>query len=211
MIIEFTRDQSALQDALYTLALAKPVPDPEVLEEVTRLYPEFASQLTNRACELALEAFRGEPEDDSPVASPEVNNMVLKAMSRFQNRLYSVKAEEVRAKTHLEPANPFAGLNTAELRAFAGRLNANTVFTLKLRDRIIDESTMTEGFKRRVAEELTEPFELVAAHFAGRPNVSAQAHYKADQKPEALRKQRFEDAIRSSGLTEDQQRYLLSL
>jgi hypothetical protein len=132
-------------------------------------------------------------------------------MSRFHNRLHTVTAETARAKARLEPVNPFAALSTAEMRALGQRLNANTVFALKLRDRLIDETTMTEGFKRRVAEELTAPFELMAAHFASRPSMGAHAHFKADQKPEAVRKQSFEEAVRSAGLDEEQQRYLFSL
>ena len=136
---------------------------------------------------------------------------MLKAMSRFHNRLHTVKAEASAAKTHLEPINPFAALSTAELRGLGQRLNANTVFALKLRDRLIDATTIPEGFKRRVAQELTVPFEVMAAHFASRPTVSARTHFKATQKPEGMRKQSFEEAVRTSSLAEEQQRYLLSL
>jgi len=211
MITEFTRNAAPLQDAFYALSLAKPMPDAEVLDELVRLYPEFGAQLTEMAVELALDALAGEEEDDSAISTAEVSDLVLKAMSRFHNRLHTVKTETARAKAQLEPVNPFAALNTAEMRALGQRLKANTVFALKLRDRLIDESTMTEGFKRRVAEELTAPFELVAAHFASRPTVGVHAHFKADQKPQAVRKQSFEEAVRSSGLDEEQQRYLLSL
>ncbi len=211
MITEFTRGDTSLQDAFYALSLAKPMPDAAVLDEVVRLYPKFSTQLTDMAIELALDALRGEPEDDSSISRAEIDSLVLKAMSRFQNRLHMVKAEAVAGKAKLEPVNPFAELSTAEMRALGQRLNANTVFALRLRDRLIDETTMSEGFKRRVAEELTAPFELVAAHFASRPTVSAHAYYKADQKPEVVKKQTFEEAVRSSGLTDAQQRYLLSL
>jgi hypothetical protein len=211
MITEFTRNAAPLQDAFYALSLAKPMPDAEVLDELVRLYPECGAQLTEMAVELALDALRGDEEDDSSVTTAEVNDLVLKAMSRFHNRLHTVKTGASAAKAHLEPVNPFTALSTAELRVLGQRLNANTVFALKLRDRLIDETTMTEGFKKRVADELTVPFELMAAHFSSRPTVGSRAHFKADQKPEAVRKQSFEEAVRSSGLDEEQQRYLLSL
>src|SRR5260370_401013 len=211
MITEFSRNAAPLQDAFYALSLAKPMPDAEVLDELVRLYPEFGAQLTEMAVELALDALRGEEKGDSAISTADVNDLVLKAMSRFHNRLHTVKAETAQAKAQREPVNPFAALSTAEMRALGQQLNANTVFALKLRDRLIDETTMTEGFKRRVAEELTAPFELMAAHFASRSTVGARAHFKADQKPEAVHKQSFEEAVRSSGLDEEQQRYLLSL
>src|SRR5947208_15677131 len=98
MITEFTRSTAPLQDAFYALSLAKPMPDAEVLDELVRLYPEFGAQLTEMAVELALDALRGDEEDDSAISTAEVNDLVLKAMSRFHNRLHTVKTERSAAK-----------------------------------------------------------------------------------------------------------------
>src|SRR4051812_14936691 len=115
MITAFTRNAAPLQDAFYALSLAKPMPDAEALDELVRLYPEFGAQLTEMAVELALDALReDEQEEDSTISTAEVNDLVLKAMSRFHNRVYTVEAETARAKTRLEPINPFAVLSTAE-------------------------------------------------------------------------------------------------
>jgi hypothetical protein len=179
---------------------------------VVRRYPEHATELTKIAIELALEALHGAEDDGAPASTAETSDAVSQAMSHFHNRLYAVRtAERVREVKRDEPINPFATLSTAELRGVGQRLNANTVFAIKLRDRIIDLTTMTEGFKKRLAEELAAPFEALAAHFAASAIVSAQANYKAGKKPEAPKKQSFEEAVRSSGLSEEQQRYLLSL
>jgi hypothetical protein len=212
MITELTRSTTRLDEALYVLAQAGPSLDAASLDSVVRRYPEHATELTEIAIELALEALHGAEEDGVPASAAETNDAVAQAMSHFHNRLYTVRtAERTREMKRDEPINPFAELSTAELRGFAQRLNANTVFALKLRDRIIDIGTMTAGFKKRVAEELTAPFEALAAHFAGSTLVNAQASYKAEKKPEAPKKQTFEEAVRSSGLSEEQQRYLLSL
>ena len=115
------------------------------------------------------------------------------------------------ATTGEQAENPFAQLSRPDLRLLGQRLNANTVFVLKLRDRLIESETLTEGFKRRVADELKVPLDLVIAHFEGQSTVGAQVHYKSDQKPEVIKKQTFEEALRSSGLTDEQQNYLRSL
>ena len=97
------------------------------------------------------------------------------------------------------------------MRSLGQRLNANTVFVLKLRDRLIEADTIPESFRERLAEELKAPFDIVAAHFSGRAEVALHVHYKANQKPEAGKKQPFEEAVRNSGLSVEQQLYLLSL
>lgn len=212
MIIELTRSTTRLDEALYVLAQAGPSLNATSLDSLVRRFPEHATELTEIAIELALEALHGAEDDGGPASSAETSEAVSQAMSHFHNRLYTVRtAERAREMKRDELINPFAGLSTAELRGFAQRINANTVFALKLRDRIIDVATMTKGFKMRVAEELTAPFEALAAHFAGNTLVNAQANYKAEKKPEAPKKQTFEEAVRSSGLSEEQQRYLLSL
>src|SRR5260370_40094970 len=113
MITECARNVTPLQAAFYALSLAKPMPDAEVLDELVRLYPEFGAQLTEMAVELALDALAGEEEDDSAISTAEVNDLELKAISRFHNRLHTDKAETARAKSQLEPVIPITALNTA--------------------------------------------------------------------------------------------------
>ena len=120
-------------------------------------------------------------------------------MSRFQNRLYAVtkSRQPANANTAPENPNPFSSLGRAELRGLGGRLGGNTVFAMKLRDRVIDPDTMTEGFRRHVAETMRAPLDVVIAHFAGRSELAAHAHYKAEQKPEIGRKQSLDHFVMS--------------
>lgn len=210
------RSSGSLRDAFHELVLAsEPVPNAELLDEFVRRYPEYATALTEFAVELTLDVFAGAPDDEATGQLPSfVSAAVSKAMSRFHNRLYAVKtgAAPVRATIPtLVVENPFAVLDRTELRSFGQRLNANTVFVMKLRDRQILAETMTEGFQRRVAEELRAPMELVVAHFAVQAEVQPRVHFKANQKPEVGTKQTFEEAVRSCNLTLEQQRYLLKL
>lgn len=207
------RSAGSLQDALYALALAKPIPDAAVLDDLVRRYPHCAAQLTDMAVELALEALADRDEKPALGDVSGTSPAVGRAMSRFHNRLYMVtKARQPsNISSAPESPNPFATLGRAELRGLGSRLGSNTVFAMKLRDRVIDPDTMTEGFRRHVAETMRAPLDVVIAHFAGRPELAAHTHYKAEQKPETGKKQSFEEAVRSSGLTPEQQAFLLSL
>jgi hypothetical protein len=214
MTTEITRATTRLDDALYALAQAGSIPDATALDKLVRQYPDHAETLTEMAIELALDALSDESEEEVSTASPGTTSpAVAEAMSHFHNRLYAVKMAERTPKTRADAPllNPFGALDRSQLRSLGERLNVNTVFVLKLRDRLIEAETIPESFRKSIAEELKAPFDVVAAHFAGRAVVAASAHYKADGKPEAGQKQPFEEAVKNSGLSGDQQTYLLSL
>lgn len=209
-----------LRDALYALSIAKAVPDANLLDDVVRRYPQFGDELTDFAIAIAIDALHGEivldaaeAALDPTVASP----AVARAMSRFQNRLHS----ETSGRDHTQAAdrassaeaiNPFTSLSRDEFRAVARRLDANSVFVAKLRDRQIRPETLTPGFRQRIANDLTAPLDVVVAHFAATQAAGARPQFfKADGKPNNGGQQSFEEAVRSSGLTEVQQRALLAL
>lgn len=209
-----TKTPAPLRDVLYAFSLAKPIPDAELLDDFVRRYPEYAADLTDFAIELILDAVSSEVENENaPVETTTVMDpAVSRAMSRFQNRLYAVQQAKVERSMTAPVENPFTALNRSGFRLLAQRLKANPVFVAKLRDRQIDPDTITDSFRQRVADELKVPLDVIVAHFAAQPQVQARAQYfKANQKPEVGGKQTFEEAVLSSGLTPDQQCYLLGL
>lgn len=208
-----------LRDALYALSLAKRVPDAEVLDDVVRQYPQYADDLTDFAIELAIDALHGEATAETAEAAVDpahVSPAVSRAISRFHNRLHAVRkavapsTDRVRAS---EPVfNPFSALTRDEFRGFAARIGANNVFVAKLRDRQIEPETMPDGFRRLVAIELRAPVDVVIAHFSAAGGAAhARQFYKADHKPSQEQRQSFEEAVRGSGLSEEQQKLLLEL
>jgi len=209
-----TKTMTPLRDVLYAFSLAKPLPDAELLDDFVRRYPEYATDLTDFAIELILDTVSSEVENENaPVETATVMDpAVSRAMSRFQNRLYAAQQAKVERSKAAPVENPFTALNRSGFRSLAQRLNANTVFVAKLRDRQIDPDTMTDGFRQRVAKELKVPLDVIVAHFAVQAQLQARPQYfKAYKKPEVSGRQTFEEAVRSSGLTLNQQRYLLSL
>ena len=209
---------AALREAFYALSIGQEVPDAKLLDDLVRRYPEFAEELTAFAITIAVDALRCERvNDDSKQAidPSAVSPAVSRAMSHFQNRLHAVAADEAAAtNTSAEVGdapNPFANLTRGEFSAVASGLNANTVFVVKLRDRQIEVNTMTPGFQRRVAEELNAPVDVVVAHFAASQEAAVGQYFKSEGKPEIGARQSFEDAVKSSGLSEAQQKRLLEL
>jgi hypothetical protein len=211
------QESTPLRDALYAFSLAKSVPDADLLDEFTRRYPEHAAALTEFAIDLAVNALRDADEEaadslpDSEATS--LSPVVSRAISAFQNRLFELgdaEASETATVPSSPPPNPFTDLDRAAFQAVAEALNANRFFVVKLRDRQIDPKTMTSGFQSLLSSTMHVPIELLAAHFAGAPQVGAQL-YKADDKPSVGGQQSFEEAVRGSGLTETQQEFLLKL
>jgi hypothetical protein len=218
MTTTLTPANPPLRDALYALSLAKRIPDAELLDDVIRRYPIYAGELTDFAIEVALDALRGDAAADAAEAAIDttrVSPAVSRAMSHFHNRLHAVRQSTNTStetlRSSLPTDNPFSRLNRTEFREFAVRLGANTVFVAKLRDRQIEPSTMTPGFQSFVADELRAPLDVVIAHFAmsGGATMVSRQFFKADVKPDVAKRQSFEDAVRNSGLSEEQQQRLL--
>jgi hypothetical protein len=202
-----------LRDVLYAFALAKATPDADLLEEYVRLYPNYAAALTSFAIEMIVDSGKGNTDQSPELGAPTMTPTVSRVMSRFHNRLNTTHRSGSAAAGHgsAPVANPFATLDRKAFRDLARNLNANAVFVAKLRDREIDVDTMTDGFRQRIAEQTHAPLDLVMAHFAASSEIRPGQFYKAEDKPAAITKQTFREAVATSGLTEEQQRYLLSL
>jgi hypothetical protein len=209
-------NQTSLRDAMYAMSLAKPVPDAELLEDFIRRYPHYADALTKFAIELAIDALVQWEVDEDIVADPDVTSpVVARIMSQFENRLYERRQTRTAGSSTrvvaASPANPFATLDRSGFRALASQADLNTAILSKLRDRLIDPVTIPKGFRTFLADEMDILEETLTAHLFAVPEISQpQQFYKAEGKPVLTAKQTFEQAVRNSGLSDDQQRRLLS-
>jgi hypothetical protein len=216
---DMTTDKS-LSDAMYTMSLAKRVPDVDLLEDFVRRYPQHADALTEFAIGLAVDALLyGDEEFDLPADNETISPMVARAMSRFQNRLFEMREERPSApqpRASSAIVNPFASLGRDDFRALASKIYANTVFVSKLRDRQIDFKTIPARYVRHVAAQMSEDLEALTAHLAAVAEVrqaepqQPRQFYKAEGKPGSARRQTFEEAVRSSGLSAEQESRLLA-
>lgn len=214
------RNITTLNEAFYELSLSQQVPDAALLDEFVRQYPEYADELTDFAIMLAVDSLREISQSNVPstaVAEDKLSPVVSRAMSRFYNRLHAVhNSGDISIQEGLPinemPSNPFAVLDRAAFRAMVQRLNVNTVFAIKLRDRQIAPQTIPKRFTEQLANELeVSPGVLMNyLNAQGQPQIQRQ-YYKADDKPELDVKQTFVEAVRTSGLSDEQQKLLLAL
>lgn len=204
-----TNTTKTLGDVLYDFALAMPVPDPNVLDDYTRLYPEFADALTDFAVQRALDP-AGEDDDDDGVPADTMSPAVARAVSHFQNLAFELEA----AAGNAGPAvNPFASLSRQDFNAFAARLGGNQIFAIKIRDRQIEPDTIISrrGFCTLAADALGVPVGVMNAHMLAPQTMAAHQRFKADEKPTLPRRETFEEAVRNSGLTAEQQKRLMEV
>lgn len=196
-----TNTELELEDLFHELSMADRRACVDLLDQLVRTYPRFAHELTDFAVELAYDDVRREATDVKPVE--ETDPMVARAMSRLHNRMYEVRQKSA--------TNPYASLSPAQLRALGTDLRANTLFVMMLRDRRIQAETLTPGFRRHTAKLLGVPEAVVAAHHAAPPLIPKENRFKSEGKPEVSGQETFEQALASCGLTDEQQRFLLSL
>ena len=208
-----TENYRPLDEVLYAFAAEERKLNADLLEEYVRAYPEYAQALTKLAVDLALEGPRSSAEPATVAEMTTVTPAVSRAMSKFQNRLYELsKPAPTTAAQKANVDNPFLSLDKNGFRAVAQQLHANTVFVGKLRDRQIEPSTMTPGFLQAVGTALKAPLDVVIAHLnAGQSMHMTPQFHKSEEKPHVVARQSFADAVRGSGLDEEQQRHLLSL
>lgn len=206
-----------LRDVLYDFSVAQRVPDAGLLDDFVRRFPQYADPLTEFAIELAMDVLRPDPVVDAKATvDPDlVSPVVSRAMSRFQNRLHAVQQATKPNSDRASPSvvadapNPFAELSRAAFRTLVDRIGANSVFVAKLRDRQVEPDTIPVGFLQCLADALDISPDLLTAHFAAPNVITSRQFYKADTKPDNNQRQSFVEAVRSSGLNEDQQRQLL--
>jgi hypothetical protein len=209
--------QTSLRDAMYAMSLAKAVPDADLLDDFARRYPQYADALTEFAIELAIDSLmHRSDEEDVPADADAISAVVSRVMSQFENQLY----ERRQARAATPPAraatasveNPFAALDRQGFRALVSQLDVNSAFLSKLRDRTIEPISIPRAYCQHLAQEMDEDADAMAAHlYAPQESVAAGRQlYKAEGKPAATTRQSFEEAVRTSGLSEEQQRKLLS-
>jgi hypothetical protein len=205
-----TQNNKSLSEVLNALAMAMPVPDAGILEKFVRDYPQHADALTDYALELALE-LNGEAEDDEDLpASEALTPAASRAMSHLQNFTF-----ELARKAGSNPpvvTDPFAAMSRERFRAFVSDLGVNTTFAMKLRDRSIEPQSIMvrKGFCQATADAAEVPMDAMIAYLQQGPSISREARFKAEGKPEA-KQESFEEAVRSSDLSEEQQQKLLAL
>lgn len=186
---------SSRDEILMEFALSDQEPLNDRLALFISTYPQYAASIARLAREL--EAFDAAPETE--LTQSEASDQLL----ALQVAIQAVDATGA--------ADPFEMLSPAQLKGLAAHLNANSIFVTRLKDRLIDTAGMSEGFISAIATFLSDSLENVRASLARPPQIAAGTAFKAKGKPTAVPKQSFEEALKASGLTQEQQDQLRKL
>lgn len=180
-------------------AVEGPITDERLAAFVGR-HPDLAEDLTELASELKL--MEETPWPDIVVEQ----GSGAKALGRFAEIEASLAKER-----HRPSVNPFESLKPSDFRRIAAALGANTLFVLRLKDRLIRMEDFTAGLLNEIARAVGTSVELMREHLSGEPQLAAGRMFKADTKPGPAERQSLQQALDDSGLSEDQKRRLLSL
>lgn len=202
----------SLDDVLYQFSLEKDAPSAELLEEFTHHYPEYAEALTDFAINWAIDTITV-PDTVTEVSEDIIDESVSIAMSRFLNKTHELKTSKATQSSNQANMvrNPFAVLDNNEFRNLAQRLNVTRLFLSKIRDRIIEVTTVPQGFVDLLAKEISESSEIIRAHFTVDAELHPDMKFKATDKPSVQSKQSYEEAIESSGMSPEQKSNLRNI
>ena len=181
--------------ALMEFALSDQEPLSDRLALFISINPQYAASFARLAREL--EAFHASPETE--LTQSEASDQLLALQ-------VAIQAVDVAGA-----ADPIEMLSPAQLKGLAAHLNANSIFVTRLKDRLIDTAGMSEGFISAIAAVLSDSLENIRASLARPPQIAAGTAFKAKGKPRAVPKQSFEEALKASGLTQEQQDKLREL
>lgn len=211
---------SVLQAICNEMSLTSAMPDADLLDTYVKQYPQFSYELTDFAVALALDALAPiSDEGDIDDAPENMTPAVSRTMSFFQNALFEARQDGSIAPLEIKQArsdnryteNPIAKLSKTEFKGFVQRMDINSVFAAKLRDRQIEPSTIPPEFVACLSNRLPASLDIVSSHLMAPPAPVAQAaqFHKSDGKPGQDLQESFEEAVKGSGLSDTQQRILL--
>ena len=189
-------DPNSSEEEILLAFSVEPKHDRSTLERYIARYPDHVGALVDCAVELLTL-----PAAISPVWVAE--SAVEASWQKFQSFLTAGAGSAV--------ASPFAKLSPSAFKQLAVRLNINNLLLLRIRDRGIRAASIPGALVRRLADELGASAQSVAAYLQGPPEVAAASAFRSAGKPAATTQVEFQDAVKTSQLTAEQQGILLAL
>lgn len=193
-----TSKYSKLSEEEVLLAFAiEPYHDRETLTRYLNNYPQYSTALVDYSIVLMVEESRKEEEVPPPTSL--VNN----AWQRFNSAVGISQIKPV--------ANPFSGLNAAQLKTVADRVGINKLLLVRFRDRGIDITTIPSRFLERAANALGVTIESLRYYLSGPPCIASDSSFRSDVKPIVAEQISFIQAVESSQLTAQQEAEMKAL
>jgi hypothetical protein len=197
-----TTTQESKDDVLHKFS-AESNQDADTLARYLKRYPQYREALID----LSIEIFTA-PKFDEMATEKFPGDKSRQAWSKFQSLLSPTDP----ASTTPRPMdNPLSNLSDERFRKLASELNVNRLFLSRLRDCYIQVRTIPKRFLSVVAQALTVSVEGLTNALEASPTVASGLRHKTSGKPGAGDKITFEEALTSSGLSEEQQAALTEM
>ncbi|GAB1078755.1 MAG: hypothetical protein SStaBPW_06400 [Shewanella algae] len=171
----------------------------ETLAIYLKRYPQFRESLID----LSIELFTT-PSFDEISTDVESAECAKLAWSKFQSMLNPEDPAAVASSID----NPLYRLSKQDFREVAAQLGINRLLLSQLRDNAILVATIPQKFLVLLAVQLHVSVEVLRRALDAPPTVASGQRFKASGKPSVGKKVSFEDALASSGLSEEQQTVL---
>ncbi|MBL8080473.1 MAG: hypothetical protein JNM55_21055 [Anaerolineales bacterium] len=199
-----------LDEILDAYVAAAQIPNREVLREWIKKYPQYERELTD----FTVAWIQMEETPSANHGKPDIDHLVLKAMSTVQN-LYNDKESE---KTSSQINNNSIEKLVAEAEAqgfprdqFAAQLKLSVGLLWKFDRHLIQYSSIPVELIENVAGLLHRGLQTVAEYFQMRPTFVTDRRYKAKQQPQVSEPTNFFDEVRSdTDLSNEDRAYWLA-
>lgn len=192
------RSQISCEDVLFDFATSQEGTTAATLHIFIQRFPEYEDDLRS-----LFETIEAEDAAEFPIEMERPRSEVS-----LEERVRSIRAQFSPAGASVARKEVFAGSTPQEMRHLTKRLNVSPLFMAKLKDRLIDGTTMPSGFIVWLAGGLGEAAETVRDYFSADTRMAEGIAFKAVGKPGHKPKQTFSEAMESSGLTEEQKAIL---
>ena len=178
--------------------------DAATLEIYLKQYPEYREALVALSVELMVSPVDETVQEANVVSEESIGNV----WSKFQSLLNPSDPVSIRSSS---VENPLAKLDQKSFISLAKSLGVSRAFLARLRDGTIVMATIPAKFIDSVSGALEIGADSLRSALQAPPTISTQARFKSDNKPTAEAQITFDEAIESSGLSEDQKEQMKAM
>jgi hypothetical protein len=189
-------DNSSHEEDVLLAFSVEPFHDRSTLERYLKEYPECSEALIDCALEFKLL-----PVETSPVWISD--EKIEAGWQSFRS--------ELGISMPSQAPNPFEKLVSSSIKNLVAQLNINSLLFTRIRDRTIKPSSIPHQFIQLLAKHLGESEENLSNYLSGPPLIASSSAFRASNNPTAETQIDFEEAVKTSHLSSEQEKLLLEM
>jgi len=199
-----------LDEILDAYVAAAQIPNREVLREWIKKYPHYERELTD----FTVAWIQMEETSSANRGKPDIDHLVLKAMSTVQNLYNDNESEKTSSQINnnsIEKLVAEAEVQGIPQDHFAAQLKLSVNLLWKFDRHLIQYSSIPVELIEKVAGVLHRGLQIVAEYFQRQPTLALNASYKAKRQPQVSEPTNFFDEVRSdTDLSNEDRAYWLA-